>query len=555
MTTFRCSQVKRKAVALVPIFLLLFTCFISPVSAFYFDFQYFETDKIVYEVGETINMVAKLIADFSEDGWCYVSFAVVTDLGPAFADEYFIPPSPEIRYLNSSYTIHPDHTNPTVSGVQAFVLFNVEIFDTVSQGAGENIEITIVRGHLDTVPQTSLVVQSGIDTILTFKVESVHNSGIVYSNDAVAVIVEDADSQTVLDANLSTTMDGLVSLNWNDSLGPPGLYNLTLLSDGNSDFLPFSDSYQINVLPALSNLSILSAPVSIHCQSPDGNHVEQADILVDHRDLNLNPVMDSTVTWETSFENGTMINLGTGQYSASIPFQTTPGNQLLNITATNPLFQTVQEFTTIAVLPNSLQFSPVQSSWNATRGQDVRIDFEIHSELDWNQSVPVQFLDNTSEFSIESDIHPGTSDYLVIPVLSNYSTGLHTVNVSTSSEYYSFQNPSQFTLGVIGTLDLNNTIDSALYGETLNFTITILDDNNKTVDVVDILVYCDNDTVPFAFINNANTSISQYVSLPLWISPSFHNISFRVECSYYVQANLTMTVQVWMGTDIIITIT
>ena len=107
----------RKATALVPISLLIITCLAIPVSAFYFDFQYFETDKLVYEVGETIDMVAKLIADFSNDGWCYVSFAVVTDLGPSFADEYFTPPSPAVRYLNSSYTILPEDTSPNIAGV------------------------------------------------------------------------------------------------------------------------------------------------------------------------------------------------------------------------------------------------------------------------------------------------------------------------------------------------------------------------------------------------------------------------------------------------------
>ncbi|MHA2118764.1 MAG: hypothetical protein ACW98J_07580, partial [Candidatus Thorarchaeota archaeon] len=240
---------KRRKRALIPISLLLTVCLVTPVSAFYFDFQYFETDKLVYEVGETINMVAKLIADFSNQGWCYVSFAVVTDLGPTFADEYFIPPSPDVRYLNSSYTILPEHTSPNITGAQAFVLFNVEIFDTVSQGAGDNIEITIVRGHLDVTPETPLTVQSGIDTTLTFKVESIHNSSVVYADEIVSLQVEDLNSQLILDTNLSTTTEGLVSMNWNDTLGSPGLYNLSLSSDGNEDFLPFSNSFQVNVLP------------------------------------------------------------------------------------------------------------------------------------------------------------------------------------------------------------------------------------------------------------------------------------------------------------------
>ncbi len=527
----------------------------APVSAFYFDFQYFETDKLVYEVGENINMVTKLIADFSNQGWCYVSFAVVTDLGPAFADEYFIPPSSNVRYLNSSYTILPEHTTPNISGVQAFVLFNVEIFDTVSQGAGNNIEITIVRGHLDVIPETPLVVQFGNDTTLSFKVKSIHNSSVVYADELVSLQVEDLSSQTVLDTNLLTNTEGLVSLNWSDSLFSPGSYNLTLSSDGNEDFLFFSNSFLITVLPALSNLSIVSSPTSIHSQSPDGSHIEQADFLVEHMDLNLNPVNDSTITWETSFGSGLMTNQGNGQYSTTIPFQTGPGNYIINITAINPQLQTVQETTAINVLPNSLQFSPVQSSWNVTRGQDATIEFVIKSELDWNQSVQVQFIDEDNEFLLESEIQPGITSYLVISTSSNYSAGLHTVTVSTNNEYYTFRNPSQFSLGVIGIMNLNISINSAFYRESLNFTLTLFDDNNETIDLVDIFISYNGSSIPFTIISNTSSCISQSFSLPLWISPGLHNISFRVESASFHQVNQTMVVQIWMRTEISIVIT
>ncbi|MFW9793348.1 MAG: hypothetical protein ACFFEE_03510, partial [Candidatus Thorarchaeota archaeon] len=462
---------KRRIHALLPISLLLLVCVVTPVSAFYFDFQYFETDKLVYEVGETINMVAKLTADFSNQGWCYVSFAVVTDLGPVFADEYFISPSPDVRYLNSSYTILPEHTSPNVTGAQAFALFNVEIFDTVSQGAGDNIEITIVRGHLDIVPKTSLEVQSGTDTTLLFKVESIHNDSIVYADEMVSIQVKDSNSQTVLDTNLLTTLSGQVSLNWNDSIGPPGLYDLTISSAGNEDFLSFSESFQIIVLPDQSNLFVVSAPTSIHCQSPDGSYIEQADIIVEHTNLDLSPVNDSIVTWETSFGNGLMTNQGNGQYSVTIPFQTSSGNQTVNITATNPQFQTAQGSIIINVLPNTLQFIPLQSSWNVTRGQDVTIDFIIESELDWNQSIHTQFIDENHEFIFESDIHPGTTSHLLISTSASYSVGLHNVNIATNNSYYEFQSISQFTLGIIGRMNLNTSIHSAFYGEFLNFTL------------------------------------------------------------------------------------
>ncbi|MHA2152577.1 MAG: hypothetical protein ACXAAQ_11390, partial [Candidatus Thorarchaeota archaeon] len=382
---------KRRKRALLPISLLITVCLVTPVSAFYFDFQYFETDKLVYEVGETINMVAKLIADFSHQGWCHVSFAVVTDLGPAFADEYYIQSSPDVRYLNSTYTILPEHTAPNTTGIQAFVLFNAEIFDTVSQGAGDNIEITITRGHLSVSSLTSLSVQSGIDTSLKFRVESVHNSSIIYADESVALHVENSSFQTVFDNTTKTNDMGLISLNWNDTLGFPGTYNLTMSSIGNEDFLPFSNSFQITVLPALSNLTLVSSPTSIHCQSPDGSHFDQADIIVNHTSLDLNPLNDSLVLWETSFSSGQMTNHGNGLYAITIPFQTSPGNHTVNITATNPQYQPVQKEVPIDVLANSLQFSQLQPSWNVTRGQNVSIGLAIDSEIDWNQSVRIQF--------------------------------------------------------------------------------------------------------------------------------------------------------------------
>lgn len=546
---------KRRKRALLPISLLITVCLVTPVSAFYFDYQYFETDKLVYEVGETINMVAKLIADFSHQGWCYVSFAVVTDLGPAFADEYYIQPSPDIRYLNSTYTILPEHTAPNTTGIQAFVLFNAEIFDTVSQGAGDNIEITITRGHLSVSPLTSLSVQSGIDTSLMFRVESVHNSSIIYTDELVALHVENSSYQTVIDNSTTTNDEGLISLNWNDTLGPPGTYNLTMSGIGNEDFLPFSNSFQITVLPALSNLTLVSSPTSIHCQSPDGSYFDQADIIVNHTNLDLNPLNDSLVLWETSFSSGQMTNQGNGQYSINIPFQTSPGNHTVNITATNPQYQPVQEVVLIDVQANSLHFSQLQSSWNVTRGQNVSIGLVIESEIDWNQSVRIQFNDENNEFSLESNIYPGVTSYLDVQTSSNLSIGLHTVNVSIESDYYEFQNQPQIVLGIIGTLNMSTSVDSSFYGESLNFSLIVFDDANDTISLVNIFAYCDGSMIPFTVVNGTNPSTPQVLLLPLWISPGLHNITIRIESAYYRQINQTIVVHVWMRTNITIVIT
>ena len=116
-----CLTVQQKKLVIISLSAIIILGLTLSATAFYFDFQSFETDKMVYEVGETIEMVAKLIADFSPEGWCYVSFATVTDLGPAFADEYFISASPNPRMLNSSYTILPEDTAPGENGTTAHV--------------------------------------------------------------------------------------------------------------------------------------------------------------------------------------------------------------------------------------------------------------------------------------------------------------------------------------------------------------------------------------------------------------------------------------------------
>ncbi|MCJ7817809.1 MAG: hypothetical protein MUP60_03060, partial [Candidatus Thorarchaeota archaeon] len=261
--------------------LLVFGMTLS-ATAFYFDFQYFETDKMVYEVGETVDMVARLIADFSPEGWCYVSFASVTDLGPAYADEYFISASPNPRMLNSAYTISPDNTNPGENGTIAHILFNVEIFDTVSQGAGDNIEITITRGHLTVDPVTPLIVQSDDNTTLISQVVSIHDNTIGYANQPINIQLDNPSAETIFNINTTTNSDGSFSFDWNSSMGLPGIYDLLVSGIGNEDFLGFSKHLPLSVVPTASNLTLISAPNLIQCQSPDGLHYEDVNITVRH---------------------------------------------------------------------------------------------------------------------------------------------------------------------------------------------------------------------------------------------------------------------------------
>lgn len=555
MTIFRCSRVKQKEAALVPISLLLIACLIIPVSAFYFDFQYFETDKLVYEVGESINMVAKLIADFSDEGWCYVSFAVVTDLAPSFADEYYIPPSPMVRYLNSSYTILPEHTSPGQVGAQAFVLFTVEIFDTVYQSAGDNIEITINRGHLNSTPLSSLSVQYGLNTSIPLKITSIHNNNVVYSSELVNLHVEDSESQTVFHSNTTSTSEGIVYLNWSDSLGSPGTYNLIVSGYGNEDFLPFTDSFQVIVLPALSNLTIVTSPESVYCQSPDGSYTEEAEIIVEHRNIDSSPVNDSIVQWTTSFGSGVLTNLGNGRYSNMIPFNTSPGFYHINLTATNSHYQTSETTTVVNVLANPLQFLSNQTSWNVTRGDNATIEFLIESTLDWNQSVPLRFTDAMMQFSQLSDVQPGLSSFLTIPICHNISVGQHIVNISLITEYYQFIDAPQIKLIVTGIMEPNVSVEAAFYDETLEFNLEVLDDNNQSVSLVEISLFCDGATTPFVTTGYVNSDATQIVSLPIWISPGIHNITFRINSHYFKTINYSTSIRVWMRTNITIVIT
>ena len=546
---------KRKSTTLVPISLLLIACLAIPVSAFYFDFQYFETDKLVYEVGETIDMVAKLIADFSTEGWCYVSFAIVTDLGPSFADEYFIPPSPSVRYLNSSYTILPEHTSPNVTGAQAFVLFTVEIFDTVSQSAGDNIEITINRGHLTTIPLSSLSVQYGLNTSLSLMVASIYNNNVGYLSESVNIHVENSNAQTMLDTDTMTTTEGMIDFTWSDSLGPPGLYNLTVSGDGNEDFLPFTDSFQVTVLPAFSNLTIVSSPGSVYCQSPDESYIELSEIVVEHTALDSSPIDDSIVQWTTRFGSGILTNLGNGLYSNMIPFNTSPGSYQINLTTTNPQYQTAEASTVVTVLANSLQFSTISPYWNVTRGNNVTVEFLIESVLDWNQSIQLQFTDQTLQFSIVSNFQPNVSSSFVIPIWHNISVGPHIVNISSVSESYQFTAPPQINLVVIGTMDTVVSAEIAYYGETLGFNLDIIDDNNHSVSWVIISAFCDDTINPFAVTGYVNSNITQTISLPMWISPGFHNFTFIINSQYFNTINYSMTIKVWMQTNITIVIT
>ncbi|MHA2034736.1 MAG: hypothetical protein ACTSX3_05555, partial [Candidatus Thorarchaeota archaeon] len=111
------------AMALVALF------YAGPVLAATFEFHYFESDKMTYEVGEAIHMTAKITADFSESGWCHVLFSVSTTQGTAFQDGYYIPSSPIPQYPASTYVVRPTDVSPGVEGETATLIFNYDFYD------------------------------------------------------------------------------------------------------------------------------------------------------------------------------------------------------------------------------------------------------------------------------------------------------------------------------------------------------------------------------------------------------------------------------------------
>ncbi len=326
-----------------------------PADAFYFEFIYFETDKMVYEVGEVMNMVASLVADFSETGWCFVSFSVVTDAGPVFDSSYFIDSSAVSQLVRAEYTILPNKTSPGVNGVGTYMTFNVEIYDKYSQAGSDTIQVNITRGHLKSIPLSPLEVESGSNATLGFRIACQHNDAIVLENSSVWLLVTGAESQTMYDAVYTTNHIGDFSPTIPSASWSPGTYNMTLSTIGSDDFLPLNECWTLTVVPKFSKVTIMSYDDEVYCQSADGLDWEQVHLTVLHSDRNNVGINGSIVTWTTGFSTGMMAGLGDGLYQTTIDFKTTPGFYTLNITSQKPSYQQVSCTLIINVVHRPLQ--------------------------------------------------------------------------------------------------------------------------------------------------------------------------------------------------------
>ncbi|MGV9170122.1 MAG: hypothetical protein ACOC38_09315, partial [Promethearchaeia archaeon] len=320
---------------------LLLLAFIMPVSAFYFQMDYFQTDQLVYEVGETIEMAAKLTADFGSDGWCHVSFSVSTTSELIYQDAYFIPPSPEPRILQSSCLLTPDTISPGVNGSSGHAMFNIEMYDKYTHGESETIQVNITRGRLLAMPITPLEFEYGLNHTFVFRLGSRYNQDIFQEGLPVSAKLHDSGNQCVSNWIPCINSTGQIDFNLNNTSLPTGNYNLSLESNGTDSFEPFSDWFTVTILPANSSLTTISADPSVYCQSSDKMHSDSADIVVKHTNGRNDAINDSLLTWRTAFSNGTMNALQNGMYNCSIPFEAPPGNYVVNISATNLRYKPV----------------------------------------------------------------------------------------------------------------------------------------------------------------------------------------------------------------------
>jgi len=546
--------VKQRKLVLFPLVLIIILGFTITATAYYFDFQYFETDRMVYEIGESISMVASLVADFSVEGYCFVSFAIVTEQGPAYADEFFIPPSPNVRLINSSYTIHPSATSPGENGITAYALFNVELYDSIIQGASDNIEITIHRGHLTLYPQSPLIVESGTNTTLIVKVASVHNSDIFYSNENLNINISNTESGIISNENITTDSDGNCEINWISSMESPGIYDVNITGFGNEDFLGFTETLQVSVTPAPTDLTVVSAPDSVHCQSPEGAYSDYADIIVKHENIDHQGIDDSTVYWNTSFDGGTFVSIGNGEYSVSILFDVLPGFYSINIDAINPIYQNATKSIMVEVVSNSLSFTLIENPQSVVHGDNISIEFSVDEQFNWNEEIPLELLDDANEIYQVITIYPGTITSLTISAWQNISVGLHNLTIQVINDRYNFLSIPEFQIIIIGELVVDITVEAAYYAENLLLNVSAMDYNENNFKILNISMY-DNINSSLVIINQQINTINLVsFKLPLWINPGNHEFRFDIVVPYYTTEAVIKNVTVLMRTNITIII-
>lgn len=324
------------------------------VSAFQFELYYFETDQLDYHIGETMELLSKIIADFSDTGWCYVSFAVVADSGTIYLDERMIPPSPEIRFLSSKYCIEPSHLLPGENGTNVYAIFNAEMFDGYSETVTETIELNISRGQLDCIALSDLTFEENTNATLFFQVVSRHNQSFAYAESDLLLTLSDNNSNQVFKRYVYTNESGIVSTAIEQDLLVTGNYSLQVLSNATAVWEPVNETFHIEVIQEKSYIHITGAQDSIVCQSQSGKSYENMTIEALHLNPQQNVIGNGIVEWSTPFCTGTTPIQSNGTFLIEIPIKTNPGTYTLDITASHPNYQPAMMSLPLNVTPRSM---------------------------------------------------------------------------------------------------------------------------------------------------------------------------------------------------------
>jgi hypothetical protein len=477
---------RRTALASVSLTLIVVFSLVGSASALYLEYHYFETDKLVYEVGETIDMVARLIADFGGGGWAYVSFGVVTDQGPVFSEGYFIPPSPDIRYLTSSYLILPEHSSPGENGTTASVIFSIEVFEGSSQVAGDTVLVNLTRGSLEANPLTPLTLEYGSNSTLRFLVSSVHNSTVVLQDNPVLVSISNSSDHKVFQNITTTDQEGVISVTWNDQWGTPGDYNISLSANETESFHSLSEDFTVSVIPPSSTVTVTSSPTTVYCQTPDGSHFESINIEVEH--VSQGQYIDgSLVEWQTTLGSGSLASQGTGRYAGTIPFPASPGVHMINLSASHTNYQTAHTQQPIDVIQRDSNLT-ITIPDNLLSDQDVTFVIVVDDIIvDYRiPSVPVliNLTIGTSEFSTQGVTNSsGHFEWTTHIPYDTWGDGEISVNISDTTFYTKSTQSIALTVSYIPKVD-HILVSPVVLGEVAIFQVTL---NNPDLQPINSL--------------------------------------------------------------------
>jgi len=419
------------------------------VSAFQFELFYFETDQLDYRIGETMEMFAKIIADFSDTGWCYVSFSVVADSGTIYVDERMIPPSPDIRYLSSKYFIEPSDLLPGENGTNVYAIFNAEMFDGYSETVTETIELNISRGQLDCIALSNLTFEENTNTTLYFQLVSRHNHSIAYAESDLLFTLSDNNSNQVFERFEHTNSSGIASTRVEQDLLSTGNYSLQVLSNATAAWEPTNETFDVEIVKEKSYIQITDTQDSMVCQSQSGKSYENMTIEAQHLDRERDTIGNGTVEWSTPFCNGTTPIQSNGGFLIEIPIKTSPGTYNLDITASHPNYQPALMSLPLNITPRSIVSN--STVYNALSPNPINGAVQLYDSYSLEQltdiNAEIKLVLNSTEFHYYGTTNENGSLYWEFTVPSTlWGNGCLIIEINSTTCYHNLSTTAPISI-------------------------------------------------------------------------------------------------------------